>query len=388
MEPTSGSLGDEAPEYAQSQCDVSVILPTYCEAQNLPNLVPEIALAFDKGNLKGEILVVDDNSPDDTRAVCEGLSENYRLRLIVRTSERGLATAVIHGMREAQGAIFVVMDADLSHPPDKIPELVNALGDDQVDFVIGSRYVLGGSTEDQWSIFRRLNSKIATLLARPLSFAKDPMAGFFAIRRSTFERAPSLSPIGYKIGLELMVKAGCRSIREIPIAFRDRARGASKMTFKEQLNYLRHLHRLYAFKLGRFARPLQFVLVGSTGMVVDLLLFSLLRLVSGLEVARAVAIWVAMTWNFLLNRTLTFSYARSGSMVRQYVLFCLACLLGAIINWSVSVSLSRYVPLFARWEVLAAVCGIIAGTTSNYILSAYVVFKAKPEHIGKGADEA
>lgn len=234
---------------------VSVIVPTYCEAENLPLLAPLIDAALRESGFSGEILIVDDNSPDATAEVCSQLATKHPVRLITRLTERGLASAVVHGMRLAAGDVLVVMDADLSHPPDKIPELVRAVVAEGAEFAIGSRYVRGGSTGEDWGLFRWLNSKAATLLARPLTCARDPMAGFFALRRSTFQEAAPLDPIGYKIGLELLVKAGCRHVKEKPIAFQNRRHGDSKLTFKEQVNYLRHLARLYAFKLrgGRAA---------------------------------------------------------------------------------------------------------------------------------------
>lgn len=230
-------------------CDVSVIVPTYCEADNLPVLVPRIAAALDGAGLRGEIVVVDDNSPDATAAVCKELAVRYPLRLLVRQGERGLAGAVLHGMQASRGAVLVVMDADLSHPPETIPLLVDAIQSGRADFAIGSRYVAGGRTEESWGFLRRINSRVATMLARPLTSARDPMAGFFALARSTFAACGPFDPVGFKIGLELMVKCSCWRIEEVPITFANRHKGASKLTWREQLNYLRHLARLYAFRL-------------------------------------------------------------------------------------------------------------------------------------------
>lgn len=355
--------------------DVSVIIPTYREAENLPILVPQVAAALEGAGLRGEIVVVDDNSPDATARVCAELAQSYPVRLLVRANERGLSSAVVHGMRHARGDILVVMDADLSHPPEKVPELVDSVRQGGAEFVIGSRYVRGGTTAEDWGVLRWLNSKVATLLARPLCSVADPMAGFFALPRASFEACQScLDPVGYKIGLELLVKSRARSVREVPIHFRDRLHGQSKLSLKEQLNYLRHLKRLYEFKLGRAARPLKFAFVGSTGFVVDLVCFSLLALAAPLRIARALAIWLAMTWNFWLNRRLTFAYARDQPALPQYVLYCLSCLTGAAVNWSTFVALTYTVDHFARWPLLAAVCGVLAGTVFNYVLSARVVF--------------
>src|SRR5262245_6904119 len=297
-----------------SSVAVSVIVPTYREAQNLPVLVPRVAAALAQAQYSFEIVIVDDNSPDATPQVCAELAKQFPVRLEVRTSERGLSSAVVHGMRLARGDTLVVMDADLSHPPEKIPELVQTLHAG-ADFVIGSRYVRGGATAEGWGLFRWLNSKVATLLAWPLTSARDPMAGFFALRRTTFEAADNLDPIGYKIALELLIKCRCKAVREVPIYFENRLHGSSKLSFKEQINYLRHLKRLYEFKFGDFARLLQFLIVGGTGMIVDLAFYVLLLSWLPLGVARGLAIWVAMTWNFWLNRRITFSFARTRAIV-------------------------------------------------------------------------
>jgi dolichol-phosphate mannosyltransferase len=354
---------------------VSVIVPTYGEAENLPVIVPQVAAALAGAGLRGEIIVVDDNSPDETPQVCAQLATEYPLRLLVRTNERGLSSAVIHGIRNARGSRLLVMDADLSHPPEKVPELFEALNNG-ADFVIGSRYVAGGGTDENWGLLRWLNSKAATLMALPLTSAKDPMAGFFALRKETFDRADHLDPIGYKIGLELIVKCDCRNVQEVPIAFRDRLHGESKLTLKEQVNYLRHLKRLYEYRLGRLSRPFWFVLVGASGMVVDLGSFLLLMTQIPAVGARAIAIWLAMTWNFAFNRRLTYSDVPRDSVLRRYALFCGSCMLGFGINLGVWWVLVRWFEITTKpGHAAAAFCGIVAGTVSNYLLSTYVAFR-------------
>jgi dolichol-phosphate mannosyltransferase len=362
-------------EVAESAFDVSVIVPTFREAENLPILVPRVAAALQAAGLTGEIVIVDDNSQDGTDAVCTRLAETYPLRLIVRKKERGLSGAVVTGLQHARGAVLLVMDADLSHPPEAIPQLVEPLRTNQADFTIGSRYVAGGATDDDWGLFRWLNSKVATLLARPLTSARDPMAGFFALRAESFEQAQALNPIGYKIGLELMVKCHCRRVHETPIHFRDRLHGTSKLSIKEQVNYLRHLGRLYAYQLTTAPRPLRFMLVGASGMAIDVLAYSVLLLLAPLPAARALAIWLAMTWNFWLNRRFTFETVKDASTFRQYIAFCLSCLLGAGVNWTVSVGLCRAAPVFREHAVLAAMLGVAAGFVFNYLTCCWLVFR-------------
>jgi dolichol-phosphate mannosyltransferase len=360
---------------ATDACSVSVIVPTYCEAENLAVIVPLIARGVDAAGISGEIIVVDDNSPDETRRVCTELARTVPLRLIVRKEERGLSSAVVCGMQNARGDVFVVIDADLSHPPEKIADLWVAVHSGEADFVIGSRYVPGGSTEEGWGVFRWVNSKVATCLARPLTSVRDPMAGFIAIRRETFARATHLDPVGYKIGLELMVKCQCTKVREIPIAFKRRLHGESKLTVQEQINYLRHLKRLYEYKLGGFAQPAQFAVIGSTGVVIDLSTFTILLLALDPSIARAIAIWVAMSWNFWLNRRLTFSDFRHRPLLRQYALFCVSCLAGALVNWSLFYELHSRLVFFAMRPRLAALAGIAGGTVFNYLASKYLAFR-------------
>lgn len=357
--------------------DVAVIVPTYREAANLPLLAPRVDAALQAAGLSYELIIVDDNSPDETPAVCRKLREHYPVRLEVRKSERGLSSAVVHGLKLADARILLVMDADLSHPPEKIPELVAALDEPGVDFVIGSRYVAGGKTDEKWSWFRRLNSQAATLLARPFTTAADPMAGFFALRRETFEAADKLSPIGYKIGLELLVKCGCREIREVPIEFADRIHGESKLSLKEQINYIRHIGRLLEYRYPLTTSLLKFIGVGATGMVVDLGSFSLLMQSLPLPAARAIAIFVAMTWNFAWNRAFTFRAeqgAESRPMWQQYVLFCLSCLAGGLVNLSASMGLVQTGWPIISLPVPAAACGVVAGTAFNFLLCRVVVF--------------
>jgi dolichol-phosphate mannosyltransferase len=356
-------------------CEVTVIIPTFCEAENLPLLVPRIAFALNGAGISYEILVVDDNSQDGTHQACIELATTYPVHLEIRTHKRGLSSAVVDGMEIANGSILVVMDADLSHPPEKIPELVRLIQMEEADFAIGSRYAPGGATDENWGLFRWINSKVATVLAWPLTRIHDPMAGFFALRRTTFEACARLDPIGYKIALELLVKSGCRKIKETPITFHDRVHGASKLTVKEQANYLRHLGRLYAFRFGQWRQPLQFIFVGSTGVVVDLCVFSLALLVIPEHLARAVAIWVAMTWNFLLNRNSTFHGFAKRNVAHQYLLFCLSSAIGVIISWTIFVTLSLCFSLFSERPLLAALLGISGGSTINYLTSKYMTFK-------------
>ncbi len=237
---------------AEEAPDVSVIVPTYREADNLGPLVRRITDTLG-GAWLFEIIIVDDNSKDGTAEMVGELSDaGHPVRLIVRVGQRGLSSAVLRGFGEARGDVLVCMDADLSHPPEAIGQLVECLADPGVDMAIGSRYVDGAGIDQNWSALRRFNSRFATLLARPFSAVKDPLAGFFAIPREVFARAERLRPIGYKIGLELMVKCACKEIREVPIHFFERRSGQSKLNVPDQISYIRHLIRLAGYKYGKF----------------------------------------------------------------------------------------------------------------------------------------
>ncbi len=228
--------------------ELSIIVPTFREASNIPNLVREISAAMEHVLPEWELIIVDDNSRDGTEDACGSLRrQGFPLKLVVRESERGLGTAVVEGFTRARAPVFVVMDADLSHQPTSIPLLYNAIKEG-ADFAIGSRYIAGGGTDDKWTVYRYLNSKIATLLARPLVNVSDPMSGYFALPRSLWERCDELSPVGYKIGLEILIKCKPRNLKEVPIHFRTRMLGESKLSVKQQTLYLIHLWSLYRHK--------------------------------------------------------------------------------------------------------------------------------------------
>lgn len=253
-----------------SDPQISLIIPTLNEAENLPPLAQQIGQAL--GGRDYEILLVDDNSKDATPTVAADLAQKYPLKLLVRTQPKdGLGGAVLHGIAQARGQYLVVMDADLQHPPSKLPELIAPLEKGEADFVLGSRHVPGGSVGEKWGMFRKLNSGVATLLARPFAGrVTDPMSGFFALKRETYDRAQRLTPLGYKIGLELMCKCRVANVREIPIHFAERAHGQSKLSLREQFRYLEHLSRLYDFCYPRLSPIIKFLIVTVLSWLVGL----------------------------------------------------------------------------------------------------------------------
>jgi len=224
---------------------VSIIVPTYREVESLPHLIERLTPLVAR-YAEFELLVMDDDSRDGTDALLAKLALPW-VRLVVRKQNRGLSQAVVDGLRLARHGVIVVMDADLSHPPEMIPQMVAEAA--QHDFVVGSRYVAGGAVDEGWTVYRWINSQVATVMARPFTPIKDPMSGFFAFRRELLARAAPLNPVGYKIGLELIVKCDVRDVLELPIRFTDRRWGESKLSLREHMAYLRHVGRLIAFKL-------------------------------------------------------------------------------------------------------------------------------------------
>jgi len=231
---------------------VSIIVPTLNEEENIVPLVAQItacAVPF------REILFVDDHSTDATREEIRALEKSQPIRLVEQDGAGlGLASAIMSGARAARGEILLVMDADLSHPPEQIKDLLAPLFAGSADLVVGSRYVKGGSTPG-WPMWRRIMSRAGAGLAYPLTGLHDSMCGFFAIGRSRLlELAPHTS--GFKIVFETIVRGGdTLRVQEIPIAFRDRARGKSKMSFSVALRFfLRWLRAMFQY-VARGARP-------------------------------------------------------------------------------------------------------------------------------------
>lgn len=232
--------------------EASIVVPTYEEAENIPELVRRVDATLKGMDITYEIIIVDDFSGDGTRDIVTDLqNKEYPLHLITRHEKRDLSSAVLHGFSASSGKTLVCMDADLSHPPELLPALIEPIRDDRADFVVGSRYVEGGSVEEGWGTLRWLNSRVASLLARPLTRVKDPMSGFFALHRTTFLRGEHYNPLGYKIGLELMVKCSPAKLLEVPITFAKRKRGASKLSLREQMKYLAHILQLLAYNYFR-----------------------------------------------------------------------------------------------------------------------------------------
>jgi len=313
---------------------LSVIVPTYNEKDNVRALIERTLGVFGGLSEDAEILIVDDDSPDGTaaevRAVAGELGAAERVKVIVREDDRGLAKSVMAGFEAAKGDVLAVMDADLSHPPELLPDLLKPIRSGDAEVTVASRRVEGGGVEN-WPIKRRLASWFAGLLARPLVPGRDTTSGFFALRRECIEGV-ELRPIGYKIGLEVMARATYANAREVPFTFTDRRAGASKLGGAVMAAYLVQLAALYRDRFPRLVGYLQFSLVGFLGMLVDLAAFEVLYQYAGLSamgakagtlVAQSGSFVFAAVFNFMLNRLWTFRERARGARAGVFLLVCL-----------------------------------------------------------------
>lgn len=306
------------------------MIPTYNEKPNLRELVSRVDGACREKGMEAEIVIVDDNSPDGTGELAEELGKEFNVKVVHRAGKLGLSTAVLEGFGAAKGDILVVMDADLSHPPEKVPELAGKIASGEAGMAVGSRYVEGGRVEN-WPFYRRLVSKGATLLARWLTKVKDPMSGFFAIKRSVIEGV-ELDPVGYKIGLEILVKGKYDNVVEVPITFADRKAGSSKLGASVYLKYIDHCTRLYEHNRPWLARYIKFAFIGGIGALINLAV-----LWTSVEIffvhylwAAVIAFVIADTNNFIWNRWWTFR--SKGKVHVQYSQFLLVSVDGLMLN--------------------------------------------------------
>lgn len=225
---------------------MSIVIPTYNERGRLREMVDAVVGVWRREGVRGEIVIVDDNSPDGTGALADELAVSYPLRVVHRSGKLGLGTAVIAGFDVARSEIVGVMDADLSHPPDLVPRMLRAMHRQGADFVIGSRYVPGGGCSN-WSFGRLLMSKLACVLARPITPVRDATSGFFLVRAHA-TRGVTIAAGGFKICLELLVRGRATTVVEVPYVFVGRTVGESKMNLKEATGYLRQLYDLWRYR--------------------------------------------------------------------------------------------------------------------------------------------
>jgi len=354
---------------------VSIIIPTYNEKDNIAPLLARIDKAL--SGYDYDILIVDDGSSDGTIEAASELASRYPVKVIVRRNQRGLATAVVHGLEKASGQIIGVMDADLQHPPEVIPELIKAL-QGGADMVVASRYIEGGGCPN-WGLSRKIISRVALVIShlllpstRPV---KDPLSGFFMFRRQSV--APEkLKPIGYKISLEVMLTGRFQRVVEVPYIFEDRSAGKSKLNPGQQIDYLRHLFSLMA-RTGELKRLLKFCVVGLSGVIVNQGLLWLLTEFGGLAyyVSALFAIEASIISNFVLNDYFTFADRRTGrgrSFIMRLLKFNVTCLAGAGIQY---VLLLLFTSVLGIHYLISNLIAIAVAFLWNYFMSSWWTWK-------------
>ncbi len=360
---------------AQSPCllKLSLILPTFNESGNISEIVRILTDLLDPAWMsRYELIVVDDNSPDRTWKIALELTEQYpQLKVLHRETEKGLSTAVIRGWQAAQGEILGVIDADLQHPPEILLQLLEEM-ERGADLAIASRHVEGGGVSE-WSMIRRFLSRGAQMLGlvilpEVINRLSDPMSGFFMVRRSAIAGV-TLSPVGYKILIEVAARGKIRWIGEVGYVFRERQAGESKVTWKQYLEYLQHLIRL---RLSLSSRFIQFCLVGLTGVVLDMGLLFLLSdpsmLAWPLTRSKIIASELAIINNFLWNDLWTFGditrrQPSKKQQLKRFIKFNLICLAGLVLN---VVLLNIFFNVFGLNRYLANFCAIAIVTFWNF----------------------
>ncbi|WP_449417597.1 glycosyltransferase [Phormidium nigroviride] len=351
----------------------SLVIPTYNESKNVKAIVAQLSQLLDS-KIPGEyeLILVDDNSPDRTWEVAQGIMADYpQLRVMRRQEERGLSTAVIRGWQVARGEVLGVIDADLQHPPETLLELLGEI-ERGADLAVASRHVAEGGVSD-WSVVRRVLSRGAqtiglVILPGVVGRVSDPMSGYFMVRRDCIV-GKKMNPTGYKILIEVLGRGNIRWIGEVGYVFQERQEGESKVTWKQYVEYLQHLLRLRLdrWPLGRFFR---FGVVGFSGVFVDMGVFYLLRTVLGLALTRSAMLSseVAIINNFLWNDLWTFgdiSKRQPGKrqQFKRFLKFNLICLMGLILN---VLLVNLLFNVFAVNEYLAKLIAIVAVTLWNF----------------------
>jgi dolichol-phosphate mannosyltransferase len=348
---------------------LSLIIPTYNEKDNIKPLIERVHQAL--SGYKYEIVIVDDNSLDGTIEAAEKLAAQYPVKVIVRKGEKGLATAVVHGLKFAAGKIIGVMDADLQHPPEVLPDLIKAI-EGGADMAVASRYIEGGGCPN-WDLSRKVISKVALKLSHlflpSLKQVKDPLTGFFMFRRDNVD-IDRLKPVGYKISIEVMLVGNFKNIVEVPFIFEERSAGQSKLRPQQQIDYIKHIFSLMA-RTGELGMFLKFILVGLSGVVVNEGLYLLLTRFGGLAsydtLAVIISIEASILTNFILNDIFTFAKQRAGkSFIKRLLKFNLLCLTGAAIQTGIFLLFTR---VFGVYDLISLFIGIVIGFLWNYFMS-------------------
>ncbi len=357
--------------------ELSVVVPTFKERDNVPLLVGKLAHAL--AGIDWEVIFVDDNSPDGTAAAARAIgATDARVRCVRRIGRRGLAGACIEGMLASQARYVAVMDADLQHDETLLTQMLARLRAGEAELAVASRYVDGGSAAGLANARREQASRLSTAVARRLLGVtlSDPMSGFFMMRRDRFEAlAPQLSSQGFKILLDVAATAG-RDLRitELPFVFGERRHGESKLDTRVALDFA----ALVLAKLTGDAvsfRFLLFCLVGLTGIAIHMTTLQLAVTKLGFGAAQAVATVAAITWNFVLNNMFTYRDQRltGWQFVTGLIRFQLICAVGAISNVGIASVIYERDP---NWWV-AGLGGALMGAVWNYVVSAAFVWRQR-----------
>jgi dolichol-phosphate mannosyltransferase len=361
----------------KAMVQLSIIVPTLNEAQNIDRLIEGIARAIpreDGAPMPYEIWVVDDNSDDATVAKARAWADRVPISVLERRQPPDLSASVLMGVDHANGKYIVVMDADGSHPPEALSDLVKPLITGSADLVIGSRHVSGGETK-HWPWYRHLTSFLATCMAWPFTEVRDPMSGFFATTKERLAALPR-SAKGYKILLELLVQGGdVIRTKEVPIRFEDRQHGKSKLSRKQQLIYLKRLMNLGGGRVSTTTAR-RFLGVGFVGMILDISVFLLmLRWLDSMATAHMISFACATGLNFTLNARWTF-YGLADTDIGwmgRYARFLTIAVFALLLRGGVLISLTETL----NWvPALAIVPAIVATTVVNYLGSAFYVFSS------------
>lgn len=359
---------------------ISIVIPTYKEADSIQEVIRRTGVAFAQSGEEYELVVVDDNSGDGTAELAEELNGEFPVRVLRRPGRHGLATAVVDGWKLARGDLLGVIDADLQHPPEILNALATALRRSNAALAVASRYIAGGGISD-WELSRRLISSGATHLAASvlplkLSAVSDPMSGMFMVRAVALDGV-DLSPLGYKILLEVLAKGHIDHVVEVPYQFEERTRGSSKLGPRQYLEYLSHLVRL-SFSTGQLRAWLAYSLVGLTGAALDISLVYSIGAHNPTNVFWGVplAVELSMFWNFLLNQNVTFARrvrrftGKAGSTSRFWH-YQRVCLPGVVLNVCLTLFLATQgVPL-----VMAAAAGVVLDGMVNLLFNVPSIWK-------------
>ncbi len=346
---------------------VSIIIPTYNERNNIHELLERIQRSLEPLRAPYEIIIVDDDSPDETWKVASRYSDGPPLRVLRIKRKKGPAKVFLEGIKASNYDIVVVMDADLQHPPETLPKLISNVSDG-ADITIGSRFVEPGAVQ-QYGLFRRTISRSADLLTRTafrkIRGVKDVDSGFFAFRKDVIAHA-NLNPVGYKILLEILILGKYKSVSEITYGLDPQAAGARKFETNNTVNYLRHLSSLFS-RSGELHRFLKFCTVGAVGAVVNLLVlyalteFGVFYLLSGL-----VGIEAGLLSNFMLNRSWTFKDRGAAglrflltALYRDHAVRFVGIMLNLLILWLLT-------SLFGLYYLISQLIGITVAMLWNY----------------------